>query len=54
MVQPRTDAVEHSRDVLAHIGPIGTTAREMNLVRRWEKARFLPANPLHYALGEVR
>src|ERR1035437_1269276 len=52
MVQPRADAVEHRRHMLAHAGPIRTTARERDLMGRREKARFLPANPFHDALRE--
>src|SRR5215472_2064829 len=40
LIQPRADAVEHGCDVLAHSGPIGTTARELDFARRREKTGF--------------
>src|ERR1035437_363977 len=52
MVQPRADAIEHRRHMLAHAGPVRTTARELDLMGRREKTGFLPANPFHHTLRE--
>ena len=52
VVETRADAVEHRGDVLAHGGPVGTAARELDLRRRREEARALLAEVLHDALRE--
>src|ERR1700688_863387 len=53
VVETGADAVEHRRNVLAHPGPVRTTARELDLIGRREKAGFLAANTFHDALGEA-
>lgn len=52
-IEPRADAIQHRRDMLAHIGPVGATARKLDLIRRGKQALMLPADPLHHALGQA-
>src|SRR6202044_3489501 len=47
VVEPGADGVEHRRHMLAHIRPVRATARKLDLLRRWEQARLLPADPFH-------
>ena len=53
VVKPGSDTIEHGRNMLAHPGPVRTTAREFDLIGRREKAFSLLTNALHHALGEA-
>src|SRR5207247_2598508 len=53
LVEPGADAVEYRRNVLAHRGPVGATAREPDLGRRGEQPGLLPTDALHNACGEA-
>src|ERR1039457_2479936 len=52
VIEPRADAVQHRRDMLAHAGPVGATARKLDLLRGRKQAVVLPADPLHDTLGQ--
>src|SRR5947209_4327583 len=52
LVESSTDAIKHRRHMLAHIGPVRTTARKLDLFWRWKQACILPANPFHHTFGK--
>ncbi len=52
LVQPRPDAVEDGGNMLAHVGPVGATALEFDLLGRGKQAAALGREQLRQALGE--
>src|SRR5580692_12233934 len=51
-VESRTNAIERRRDVLAHVGPVRTAARQLDFLGRWKEAVALLADSVHDALGQ--
>ena len=52
-VEPRADAVQHRRDVLAHVGPVRAAARQLDLAGAGNRPSPCAADPLHDALGQA-
>src|SRR4051812_4932586 len=53
LVESSADAIEYRRHMLAHIGPVRTTARKLDFLRRWKQACILPANPFHHTFRKT-
>src|SRR3954454_11271006 len=52
LVEPRADAVQHCRHMLAHERMVGAAAREADVARGGKQAAALPAEALHDAFGQ--
>src|ERR1035437_2849927 len=50
LVQASADAIENSRNMLAHLRPVRATARQLDLFGRRKKPGLLPADAFHHAL----
>src|SRR5674476_401651 len=52
-VESGADAIQYRRDVLAHVCPIRTTARELDFLRRREQAVTLSTDSVHDAFCQA-